>query len=739
MSCVASELKPDIIALTETWCNSEIPDAALFIEGYELIPDLRMDRTNTGGGRGGGIIVYARSGISALKIDRTILYSQLCSFLVNDVTINLVYRPPSANADSVTELAETLSKAGKSEVFIGDFNLPRIDWVGGGGGRGCDAVFLEAVENTMMQQLVDFPTQVKGNILDILLTNIPERVEEVFEAGRLGKSDHVMIVSRISVGNGEREEEEPRKNWRRADWQAMRNEVSGRAWLAELRRADTAGAWDLFKEKMDYLIAKYVPSQRRRNQNKPAWLSQNILREIRKKKRVWKLVRNGAGSMENYKKVEKSVTNMIRSAKRKFEKKLASGKEGGNRQFFAYVKRKTGNRSSVGPLKNSGGETVADAQGMAEILNAAFKEVFTREDSDTVPDPEAMDSETILTHVKFTARGIKKKILELKKESAPGPDGITPQLLQELAEEIAPALVIIFTKSMDEGVVPPGWKDANVTPIFKKGSKSTPSNYRPVSLTAVVCKVMESLIRDEITEHLNVNKLLKDSQHGFMRGRSCATNLLEFLEKATTVVDGGGNFDIIYLDFAKAFDKVPRQRLIKKIRANGVRGPILRWINEWLTGRRQRVVLNGKFSSWEEVLSGVPQGSVLGPLLFLIFINDLDGSAAGCDILRKFADDTKLGKQIRTHQHNIELQEALNRLLEWSKTWGMEFNVAKCKVMYLGSKNPKFEYEMAGQKLQEVAEEKDIGVYVTDKLKPASQCRAAAKTAQAVLGQLTRA
>jgi hypothetical protein len=149
--------------------------------------------------------------------------------------------------------------------------------------------------------------------------------------------------------------------------------------------------------------------------------------------------------------------------------------------------------------------------------------------------------------------------------------------------------------------------------------------------------------------------------------------------------------------------------------------------------------LNGKFSSWEEVLSGVPQGSVLGPLLFLIFINDLDDAAAGCDLLRKFADDTKLGKKMATQQDSTELQESLNKVLEWAATWGMEFNVSKCKVMHLGTRNPKFEYQMAGQKLKDVTEEKDIGVFVTEKLKPASQCRAAARTAQAVLGQITRA
>ena len=341
---------------------------------------------------------------------------------------------------------------------------------------------------------------------------------------------------------------------------------------------------------------------------------------------------------------------------------------------------------------------------------------------------------------KICSADVRKKIKGLRAEAASGPDGLGPRVLQELQEELAPALAAIFTKSLEEGVVPRDWKEANVTPIFKKGSKSSTGNYRPVSLTSVACKVMESILRDAITDHLTVNKMINDSQHGFMKGKSCASNLLEFLEKATTVVDGGEGFDIIYLDFAKAFDKVPRERLLRKVRAHGIRGRVLEWIRSWLTGRRQRVVLNGRFSSWEEVLSGVPQGSVLGPLLFVIFINDMDDTVELLtSILRKFADDTKMGKKVRTDVDRQELQEALDRLCNWAREWGMEFNVAKCKVMHLGHTNPKFSYSMNGQKLEESLEEKDIGVVITANMKPNAQCARAARTAQGVLGQITRA
>ena len=267
---------------------------------------------------------------------------------------------------------------------------------------------------------------------------------------------------------------------------------------------------------------------------------------------------------------------------------------------------------------------------------------------------------------------------------AAGPDEIGPRLLQELEGAATAALTIIFRESVASGVVPDDWRRANVTPIFKKGTKMDPGNYRPVSLTSVCCKILEGLLKTTIMKHLEVNNLVNSSQHGFMAGRSCCTNLLEFLEEVTRAVDEGVPVDVIYLDFAKAFDKVPKERLLEKLRAHGVSGHLLRWIRNWLTGRQQRVVLNGKKSGWEQVLSGVPQGSVLGPLLFMIFINDLDVAARKAKFLKKFADDTKLGGRVSTEEERAALQEALNELCVWAATWGMEFNVKKCKVLHIG-------------------------------------------------------
>jgi len=285
-----------------------------------------------------------------------------------------------------------------------------------------------------------------------------------------------------------------------------------------------------------------------------------------------------------------------------------------------------------------------------------------------------------------------EQLKRLKTDKSPGIDELHPKFLHEVREEFGEALAQIFNKSMQTGDVPQEWRDALIVPVFKKGNRSDPCNYRPVSLTSVVCKIMERIVKDNVVEHLNEYKVIKGSQHGFTRGRSCLTNLLEFFEEVYEMIDEGKPVDVIYLDFAKAFDKVPHKRLAKKLQACGIRGQALTWIQSWLSDRRQKAGIGDKHSSWRAVLSGVPQGSVLRPLLFELFIDDIDDGILSK--IYKFADDTKLCSAVGDDQEADMLREDLRRMFRWSQDWQMLFNLEKCSVMHMGKINQELSHEM---------------------------------------------
>jgi hypothetical protein len=276
-----------------------------------------------------------------------------------------------------------------------------------------------------------------------------------------------------------------------------------------------------------------------------------------------------------------------------------------------------------------------------------------------------------------------------------------------------------------------------VTAIFKKGKKSDPGNYRPVSLTSNVGKILERIIKEDMVDFLENNFIIGKSQHGFRNKRSCLTNLLEFMEKVAEMLDKGEPVDVIYLDFQKAFDKVPHQRLLAKLKAIGIRGRLLNWIRQWLSGRKQRVVINGSESEWRDVLSGVPQGSILGPLLFIIFINDIDEGIR--NRILKFADDTKLFGNVGTLEGIEQIRRDLESLFEWSETWQMNFNLAKCVVMHIGGKNTEASYVLGGKELSVVTEEKDLGVITSNDFKVSKQCIKAASKGNQILGLINRA
>ncbi|KAF7241624.1 Monoacylglycerol lipase ABHD2 [Varanus komodoensis] len=294
----------------------------------------------------------------------------------------------------------------------------------------------------------------------------------------------------------------------------------------------------------------------------------------------------------------------------------------------------------------------------------------------------------------------------------------------------------IFEASWRTGEVSEDWRVASVVPIFKKRSRRDMGNYRPVSFTSIVGKTMETLIIERDLVMLDREGRVTATQHGFCKNRSCQTNLVEFYDKVSRWLDGGDAVDVVCLDFSKAFDKVPHDILVEKLRSFGIHQSTVRWIRAWLTDRKQKVTISGESLGWRPVTSGVPQGSVLGLILFNLFINDMEEGVNS--LLIKFTDDTNTGAVATTEEQVLQIQKDLDRLWKWVGDNRMAFNVDKCKVLHLGHRNSCHKYRLGDKWLESSTCERDLGVLVDCRLNMSQQCDAMVKRANATLGCIAR-
>jgi len=511
-------------------------------------------------------------------------------------------------------------------------------------------------------------------------------------------------------------------------------------------------SWDVDKMWMEFRNAvleamdtnipvKYLQS---RKQSLP-WITPKVKREMRKQNKLFTKAKISEDSSDRqaYLTQRSAVQSMTRKAYWSHIENCITGTEdekankaNTQKRFWKHIKATKKDHVGTAPLKENG-LLFSDPKAKADILNRQYQSVFSREDSSDIPAP----SETPyppMPEIVISRNGIVKQLQELKVDKASGPDLLPPRVLKAAANPISFCLERIFQASLSTGIVPLDWRQANITPVFKKGERFKASNYRPVSLTCICSKLLEHIIVSNMMSHFDTNDILADCQHGFRSKRSCETQLLSLTQELHQNLEDKEQVDMVVLDFSKAFDKVPHKRLMSKLWNYGVRGTTHGWIESFLGNRTQRVVVDGEASDWANVQSGVPQGTVLGPILFLAFINDLPNTVRART--RLFADDCVLYRSVKTQDDCAALQDDLAQLEQWEHRWCMSFNPDKCSAISITRKKNKlsFPYKLHDQVLKHVDSATYLGVELSTDLTWSRHINKTAAKANRQLGFLKR-
>ena len=488
----------------------------------------------------------------------------------------------------------------------------------------------------------------------------------------------------------------------------------------------------------------------KRNKRKTFHVDNQLKSAIKRKERLWhKYKKSGNNTVrEEYNRCRNKVRYLSRKAIKAHEKTIVESVKVNPKKFWSYVKSKTKTTTSIPDLyADEGKERLVNSDhDKADVLGEFFTSVFIRDDTDDLPhiDEQTINDKRFTNSIEITSDIVKKKLERLKIDKSQGPDGISARVLKEMSEVICEPLAIIFRTSVISAQLPEEWKSANITALFKKGDKKEPSNYRPVSLTCIVCKVLESIVRENMIKHMQVNNLFSDKQFGFIPQRSTVLQLLTVLDKWTETIDTGGYIDVAYCDFMKAFDKVSHRLLIHKLKMYGFGAEYVNWIQAFLSNRKQTVIINNDSSSLKDVTSGIPQGSVLGPLLFVAFINDLPDSLQNNSDVYLYADDTKIFRQIRCVEDCEKLQEDIHCMQKWSEKWKLTFHPQKCKTMTISCKsidttfNYNYNLKTGLPYMERTDAEKDIGVTIDSKLEFEDHIIEKVNKANSILGVIRR-
>ena len=736
LELVLNQYNIDIAFICETepkQQSSSLPPTSLVIQGYDSF----SNKT------GRGVMMLYKEHLEVALIENiNNIYAPSIFVKVTSakkvLNLGTIYRSPNISKEEDLKLNSQVNKATKTlkNLYIyGDFNHPEIDWIN----MNCNmkedhaaSMFLHTIEECKLDQLITENTHYKPNckpsLIDLIVTNNKDISSNPKLLPPLGKSHHVSLLHKINFNIQDIQRATKIKKYQtsKGDYKAINEELNNIQWETEFQNKaeDVNEVWNILSAKIKELRDKFVPviyisSIKRKKRSD---MNNSLLQLTREKRFFYKKYKKYR-SQTNYLlycMARAKVNKRIRSDRRMKERNIAKNMKSNPKSFYQYIASKTTKKDSIPDLIKPDGTKTSNDEEKSSELNNFFSSVFTVENDSHMPVFESkVSKDKEIDSVSVTEEEMNNLLKNLKPNKSPGTDEIHPHLLRECAKSLAKPMKYLFDLTMKYNVIPDEWKQAEIRPIYKKkGSKSDPSNYRPVSLTSVTCKLFEKVIKNKLCEHLISNNLLSPHQFGFIPGRSTDTQLLVTIKEWQKSLDNAIPTDVAYLDFRKAFDAVPHKRLLYKLSQYGIKGDLLLWIKSFLSNRSQYVKINNAKSVVRPVTSGVPQGSVLGPMLFIYFINDLPEV---CSVSTKiYADDTKSYTEIKSLQDRDNLQYSIDQMFRWTQEWQLNFNQSKCKILHIGENNPKYVYFMGNgtsrAEIETTSLEKDLGLLVDTEL-----------------------
>ena len=694
---------PDVVCATETWLSSDVPTESVSMNGFSLF---RKDRNR----QGGGIACYVRSSIPCsvlTECDETgleslwlILRPARMPRWLTHVVVGIIYHPPDANnrrmIDHITNTIDHISRANPNcgIAAVGDFNrLPDGQ-----------------LRNYPLRQVVRGSTR-KSALLDKIYTNMSQWYNLPAIIPQIGSSDHRAVVMH-PTGRGVR-----CKSTYKVDV-VRSQDPNGKAlmvlalrtfnWSSFYRLTSCDEMIAVFYNVIHTLLNQYLPLRARtRNLNDKPWVTEEFCRIIRRRQYAWT-----HRHMDDYRRYRNQATRLAKSLRQRYYNvKVKHLRQINSRNWWRRMKQFTGQskQSDLSGLANS--VASGDLSVLADMINESLKHVS--DDLEPVSEDSTAVSHQVPDDYIISPETVFAKLNRINVHKAPGPDDVPNWVFRDFAPLLYEPLCAVFNASVREGKVPSLWKHANVLPIPKVNPpKSIDSDLRPISLTPTVSKVLEAIVGSWILDIVGCQ--LDDHQFGALKGRSTTHALVDMVHHWHKALDEGHSVRVLFVDYAKAFDHVDHVILLQKLKSYGVPSFILRWMTSFLCERQQRVKVMDTVSDWVTLRGGMPQGSWLGPLIFIILIDDLRPRL----LTHKFVDDTTLSEIVAKGSES-KMLGAVDYLIKWSQLNRLNINSKKTKELILGSvdKDSVAPLTVSSTVVERVSQFKILGIMVNSDLK----------------------